>query len=257
MHILRISLFSVIALAAALPARSDLIHQYVFDGNADDQITTGGINGLLHGNATASGGILTLDGNGDYVTFASAILPGTGDFSLLFSAEFACCSRQEIFSQSGPGGKPFYIGPEGTELRLGDHYAAYDGSWNPTNNPDPLYNGAGGCGGACTGVEAPNDNAWHDYAFIVSSGTATFYIDGILRATFAGFDLGAGSSAIGQQYIGGEYLNGAVKNMLVYDNALSLQEIQAYGEAPEPGTVFLMGTALIGAALVKRRKRTA
>jgi hypothetical protein len=250
-NFIKLPFFAALAIAATLPAHGALIHEYTFDGNVNDQV--GLADGTLHGDATAVGGTLTLDGNADWVSFNQNLIPFGGEFSVMLSAQFTWGNTQEFLSQGNSGGPGFYIGPYGSEMRVGDNYG-----WTAV----PSFNGS--CGGACTGVEAPADNLWHDYAVTVSntgtSYTGAFYIDGILRATKSNYVMNGGSAltVLGAQFGGGsETLNGGIRDLQIYDNALSAAQVAAYGAAPEPGTIVLLGGALIGAGLISRRKRSA
>ncbi len=246
LNLSKLPLIAALAVAATLPAHSALIHEYVFDGNVDDQVGTA--NGTLHGDATATGGTLALDGVADWVSFDQNLIPFGSDFTVMLSAQFVYGSVEEFISQGSSGGPGFYMGPYGSEMRVGDNYG-----WTAT----PYY--SGNCGGACTGVEAPSDNAWHSYAVTVSGSDAAFYIDGILRATKSDYVTNGGSAltVLGAQFGGGqnENLNGGLRDLQVYNTALSAADITAAAEAPEPGTVALLGAALVGVGLVSRRKR--
>ena len=107
------SLFVLLLAAGAIPAFADaiLLHQYVFNGNVNDQIGTA--NGTLMGGAIASGGVLALNGSSSFVQFSSFIVPNTGSYSVsLFTQDEAggtspshdgngCCV--EFISQGGWG----------------------------------------------------------------------------------------------------------------------------------------------------------
>jgi hypothetical protein len=83
---------------------------------------------------------------------------------------------------------------------------------------------------------------------------------GALRATRSDYVTNAGSqlTALGAQFGGGqnENLNGAMRDLQIYDNALSATEVAEYSNTPEPGTIVLLGGALAGLGLIVRRKRT-
>jgi hypothetical protein len=244
---IKLPLAAALAIVATLPAHASLIHEYTFNGDVNDQV--GSADGTLHG-ATASGGILSFDGVDDYVSFASDLIPFGSDFTVMFGAEFAYGTRQEFISQGSSSGPGFYIGPYWDEMRVGDNYG-----WTAT----PYFSGS--CGGACTGVQAPGDNGWHTYGVTVSGSDAAFYIDGILRATKSNYVTNSGSAltVLGAQFGGGqnENLNGGLRDLQIYNNALSAAQVEAYSQAPEPGTLLLLGGALAGVALKPRRKRSA
>ncbi|HEY4089292.1 MAG TPA: LamG domain-containing protein [Bryobacteraceae bacterium] len=245
---MKLPLFAGLAIAATLPAHGALIHEYTFNGNVNDQV--GLDDGTLHGDATATGGTLTLDGNADWVSFGSDLIPFGSDFTVMLNAQSVFGVVQEFISQGNSGGPGFYLGPYGSEIRVGDNYG-----WTAT----PDFNGS--CGGACTGVEAPSDNAWHSYAVTVSGSNGAFYIDGILRATKSNYVTNGGSAftVFGAQFGGGqnENLNGGLRDVQIYDNALSAAQVAAYSDTPEPDTIVLLGGALAGLGLIARRKRIA
>jgi hypothetical protein len=245
-NFIKLPLLAAMAIGATLPVHGALIHEYVFNGNVNDQVGTA--NGTLHGDAAAAGGTLVLDGNADWVTFNENLIPFGNDFTVMLSAQFTWGNTQEFLSQGNSGGPGFYLGPYGSEMRVGDNYG-----WTAT----PSFNGS--CGGACTGVEAPADNGWHTYAVTVSGTNGAFYIDGILRATKSNYvtNGGVALTVLGAQFGGGqnENLNGGLRDLQIYNNALSAAQVAAYGSAPEPGTVVLLGGALLGAGLIARRKR--
>jgi hypothetical protein len=54
-----------------------------------------------------------------------------------------------------------------------------------------------------------------------------------------------------------ENLHGGLRDLQIYNNALSAAQVAAYSNSPEPGTIVLLGGALAGLGLVSRRKRTA
>lgn len=247
-NLMKLPLFATLAIAATLPAHGALIHEYTFNGNVNDQV--GLVNGTLHGDASATGGTLTLDGNADWVSFGSDLIPFGSDFTVMLNAQFTWGATQEFLSQGNSGGPGFYLGPYGSEMRVGDNYG-----WTAT----PFFNGS--CGGACTGVEAPSDNGWHSYAVTVSGSDGAFYIDGILRATTNHYVTNGGSAltVLGAQFGGGqnENLNGGLRDLQIYDNALSAAQVAAWSDTPEPGAIVLLGSALTGLGLIARRKRIA
>jgi hypothetical protein len=250
---IKISMLTCMALVAIGPAHSTLIHQYTFNGNVNDQVG-GGVNGSLVGDASATGGVLTLDGTGAWVAFGGSFLvPTVGDFSVMLFAKYTFDGNvHEFISQGNSGGPGFYIGPYGNEMRVTDNYG-----WTAT----PFFSGS--CGGACTGIEAPSDGAWHHYALVRSGSIAEFFIDGISRGTRSGLSIGgANPTILGSQFGGNsELFNGQMQDVRIYDNALSHAAVQEVSNGPsatpEPGSALLLGSALLGAGLFARRKRAA
>jgi hypothetical protein len=105
-------------LVAAAPGHTALIHHYTFNGNVDDQ--AGDVNGTLVGDASAAGGVLTLDGTGDWVSFGSNFLvpDGGDDFTVTLFAKFVYDGNvHEFISQWNSGGPGFTSAP--TEMRSG------------------------------------------------------------------------------------------------------------------------------------------
>ena len=250
-NVLHLSMLAGMGFLAAGPAHSGLIHQYTFNGNVNDQVG-GGVNGTLVGDASAAGGVLTLDGSGDWVSFGSNFLvPTSGSYSVLLFAKFTYDGNvHEFISQGNSGGPGFYIGPYGNEMRVSDNYG-----WTAT----PSFSGS--CGGVCTGIEAPSDGDWHHYALVVSSGSAEFFIDGISRGTRSGFSIGGASpTVLGSQFGGNwELFNGMMQDVRIYDNALSTSAVQEIianqSGVPEPGSAVLVGSVMLVAGLLKRRQR--
>ncbi len=250
---LKISMLAGICLATALPAHSALIHQYVFAGNVDDQ-GTGGVNGtLVGGGATATGGVLQLDGTA-WVTFGSYLVPTTGNYSVLLFAQYNYDGNvHEFISQGGSGGPGFYIGPYGNEMRVTDNY-----NWTAT--PDF---GGGSCG-FCTRIAAPLDGNWHHYALVVTGSSAEFFIDGISRGTRGSFGIGAGGNPtiLGSQFGGNsELFKGQMSDVRIYDNALTGAQVAAISAedsgVPEPASVTLLAGALLAMTLRARRSGVA
>jgi hypothetical protein len=215
----------VLGVAISLPAASaTLIHAYDFQGNVNDLV--GSENGTLVGGATASGGVLTLNGVDGYVQFASHLIP-SGSYSVRFSAAgpTAWDNYFEMISQGGDYG--WYIGgdPNNGHIRASD-------AWSDI------------------GLAFPTDGRQHQYGLVVDAGanTSKLFIDWILRAsvpyaltvsTTTGTD-----TRLGRQYGGwGEYLDGTMGGLQIYSGALSDSEM-----VPEPSALLLAagGLCLLG-----------
>src|SRR5258708_37006663 len=84
---LPMTLFVACALGGPAHGAAVLVHNYQFQGNAND--LTGSANGTLINGATATGGVLSLSGS-QYVQFGSHIVSTSGSYSVfLFSQETA------------------------------------------------------------------------------------------------------------------------------------------------------------------------
>ncbi len=260
----KVATLGALCLFAALPAQSDLIHHWTFDGDVNDSGsvpytgTLAGAGGPV-GLPTVSGGVLTLDGVDDYVSFGPTaflvpIAPEFGplSFTIMLNAEFSGFPGSDFFSQGG-GGHALYMGPDGTEMRVTDNYHFWDDlGKTPVNG--------GGCGSGadnCTGIATPADGAWHNYALTVDGSNAAFYIDGILQATRAGFILSDGGIpfVLGRQFNSSEYFGGSLSDVRIYDTALSGAEITDVTAAPEPQSFVLLLSAMSGVILLRRKLR--
>ena len=250
----------------ATPAHSSLIHHYEFFAGVTDSGSVP-ISGTLAGSGgsglpTATGGVLTLDGVDDFVSFGPdtylvPIAPSFGslNFTVMLFAKFSSNGTQDFYSQGG-GGHALYMGPNGIEMRVTDNYHF----WTTVDSP---VNG-GGCGSGsdnCTGVATPSDGEWHNYALTASGSDAAFYIDGVLKATRSGFILSDGGVAtvLGRQFNSSEYFGGSLSDVRIYDIALAGSEVfeiaTGLSAAPEPQSALLLFGALIATVSVARRRR--
>ncbi len=230
----------------ALPVQAQT-HFWDFNtsGIVNDLGTGPAASGTLFGGATVSGGVLNLDGSTGYVQFSSHLVPTVPSYSVTLFARAAAGANfghKEFISQGFSGGPGFYIGLDfnGTNMRASDPW--------------------GGVGGA----QFIADNTFHHYALTVSSTNAWFYIDGALMATRgSSFTTTAGGTAtrLGKQFAPfSEYFNGALDDVRIYDRVLSSQEIDALADGPvtatpEPASILLLATGLMGVALITRRHR--
>jgi hypothetical protein len=224
---------ALIAATVAFPlAGATLIHQYVFQGNVNDQVGTA--DGSLQGGASASGGLLMLDGDGDYVQFAAHLIPTSGSYSVTFIATGPTSfdGYFEMISQGMGGGNGWYIGADSANgmIRASDQWLD-------------------------TGVPYPTDGQPHRYALVVDTTAATsgLFLDGVLENTSTsaivvsalGFD-----TRLGRQFGGiSEYFTGTMADVRIYSGALTAGEVAG---VPEPSGWLLAATGL--AALRLRRR---
>lgn len=235
---------AAIAIAAA-PAQAQLIHHWDFSTNADDQVG-GAVPASFFGTAAVGGGVLHLGAAGR-VEYSSHLVPTSNDYSVAFFARTTgnqCCIA-EFISQGYSGGPGFYIGSDG-----GNGLRATDSWYHPTGN-----------GGGFN-----QDGAFHHYALTVSAtnNDSWFYIDGV-QVGSRGFAIatttGGSNTRFGDQFCCyGEYFNGDLDDVRIYTNTLSSQQVAALANpavnvTPEPASLALLGTGLLGMAGVVRRRR--
>ena len=160
----------------------------------------------------ANGGSTTFafDGNDDYAQGPEGVVPVTGEFTVSVWAKQDSHNPnelREIFAQ----GRNLYLGyaPGGT-IRVGD-------SWGNT------------------GVLYPTDSQWHHFSVVRSTDNTYLYIDGVLAATKGSAIPSPNQNAFGQvwdytfrigsQWGGGEFFNGNIDEIQVWNYAQSQSSI--------------------------------
>jgi hypothetical protein len=228
----------LLSLSAAFVANASLIHHYTFNGNVDDQVLIDSENGTLLGDATAIGGVLSLDGSGDYVQFGAHLVPfGTNTVALLVRSFGPQATITELISQGASGGPGYYIGTDGgAGFRLTDQWGA-------------------------PGIAFPAaDGEWHRVA-LVYDGEYRVYVDGDLKGA-SGSKLAAGNGGsdtrFGRQFSPyDEYFNGDLADVRIYNTALGASEVAALSNqlaaVPEPSSMLLIGAGTVLLALRRRR----
>jgi len=239
------------------PSEGALVGYWNFDNPASVGQAQVSDNLETVGNAAYSasgryGGGLQLDGVGDYLrkdaalSLATGLPTGDSSFTVMAWIRTTAVARNGIigWGNFGTAGQvhAFRTGPTaGEELTHYSWGAAYD---IDESTGSAIFNGQ-----------------WHHVAATYDSATGlkTLYFDGAqLGSTFAVPDLAitAQNFRIGatNHPFGTEEFNGTMDEMKVYNNALTLSEIQA-AAVPEPSgvTLWLIGGALIGG--IRRRPR--
>ena len=99
---------------------------------------------------------------------------------------------------------------------------------------------------------------WQHIAVVVVEGDATFYLDGSnigtvtdgrnANTTSNPYHIGASAISNSDRFVG------LIDDLRVYDVALSDEDISALATIPEPSTVCLLGLAVAGLGLSRRRR---
>ena len=144
---------------AVLPSvpRNGLLGEWLFTVNAAD--TSGnGNNGSFVGDAAVTGGVLVLDGAGDWVTVGT-IARGTGDFSWSMWVKTSA-SGGALFGQSGWPYGAYNIRIDSGHIGLGQITDTATAAWDPVN-----------------GTETFNNNSWRLVTFTRTGGAYKSYVD--------------------------------------------------------------------------------
>lgn len=234
-------LFVAAALAATMMSFSAAhavtpIHAYEFDGDVSDSV--GSADGTLQGGASISAGRLLLDGNNDYVSFTSHLVPTSGDYSVFIRLNGTpnLGGYTEIISQGFSSGTGFFIGTApGGGMRFTDTIL----------NP---------------GVSYPSGEV--ELLLTKNASGTRFYIDGtqvFSTATLAANGPGGSPTYFGRQFDPyGEFFAGSIDAIRIYDSAiLPSGVIEPTAGIPEPSSwaMLLFGFGVTGAMLRQRRTR--
>ncbi|MBI5360864.1 MAG: DUF2341 domain-containing protein [Planctomycetes bacterium] len=162
------------------------------------------------------GNALNFDGTGDYVNVGTSLI-GTGGTNytveVWFNTPDQVAGFRELVSQwtNATSGNAFFLGTASNDdFRVSDNWININiGTWTT--------------------------NEWHHLACISTTTNAYLYFDGILKAV-KGSALsytGTGPVIIGRQgeFAGGEYWNGSIDEVRIYNRVLSDVEIKAHYDA--------------------------
>jgi len=203
---------------ATSAATSGLVSAFGFDEGSgsvvrDQSGRTGSINGATWA-AGVSGGGLSFNGVNDYVTVADASPLDLTD----------AMSLAAWVNPSNIGGWQTAILKEAAP---GLAYALYA---SDNNNRPAVYINTGGSDIEATAAGPLTENAWTHLAATYASGMLKLYVNGQLAASrqHAGSIItSAGALQFGGNNVWGEYFEGRLDNVAVYNVALSASEIAA------------------------------
>ena len=235
----RLAFFLVLALTCATPRADAQTLLYYFDFNSGVTDSVGGsVTGSLAGGASVSGGAVVFDGSSGQVAFTQKLVPTSGSYSVTFSAKqsIAQTNYMEFISQGSSGGPGFYIGQNPSAgIRVTD-------SW------------------ISTGFPMPSVGQWHYWALTVdaTAGNSKLYLDGVLQGTLGlaiSTTTGGDVTRLGKQFSPyGEYFNGSMDDLRIFNGALSAAQVSALTSVPEPHEIWLLSAGL-GVLLLKSRRR--
>jgi len=212
------------------PGNKSAVHLDM-NGNLDDTATGGTVadNGRAYGDAATVGGVLTLDGTGDYVDFANSADINTGthaerSVSVWFKTSDAA-GTQFIYAEGG-GVRSLQIYTEnGTLKAKGYNDPANENNWDSAN-PTILD----------TGINVA-DGEWH-HVVITTKGPDSdplqgldptgfkIYLDGTLADQGTGGAIyGHANAHIGSDYNGNNTFEGEIEEFQLYNAALDTDEV--------------------------------
>ena len=154
-------------------------------------------------------GSIAFDGSDDYVTgIGSSIVPtSTAPYTVsVWCYRNTNSGYKELLAQwtNANSGNSFFFGFDSSAVRFTDN-------WNPI-----------------TVAGAGNTNVWMNLVGVYTVSNAYIYLNGVLAATKgSGFTYtGTGPLIIGRQgELNGEYFDGRISNVLIYNRALTASEI--------------------------------
>lgn len=238
-------------------ASAALVGHWEFDNAGNVGEATVSDNLLANGDAAYSasgkiGGALALDGSGDFLALAGGALPtglptGASSYTIAAFIQTTSNSRQGIagWGNYGSGGQ------------VNAFRTTETGEFGTTGGLLNYGWGGGNDYGQGAGGTAPGDiynGDWNHVAVTYDGTTKRLYFNGVELGSGSGaiaLNIGAANFRIGSTN-GGEFFNGLIDDVRVYNTAESGATIAGLAAAPEPGSLALLG---LGGLCVLRRRR--
>ncbi|MDC0281265.1 hypothetical protein OAL03_06850 [Akkermansiaceae bacterium] len=211
-------LFVSCGFAVGQDLTTGLVASYSFDEDVIDESENDN-DGTLEGGAVVKRGLLDLNGINSWVSFGAGVIPSQGNYSVAMQVNSRNPSGpyQEILSQSGAI-VDFYLGVTSPNIRVS----------------------SGNVPGGDTGIPYINDGELHTLVYVINNDLqrTLLYYDGTLVKEYAfGLSLGGVRTSgfrIGRQHSNfGEYFDGQLDNLLIYDRALKPSEVVFYDSDPD------------------------
>jgi hypothetical protein len=190
-----------------------LTHRYSFTNDASDSV--GSANGILHGNATASGGNLLLDGSDStYVELPPGLLQGYDAVTI---------DTWVTFTDTGTWSRLWYFGDDrADEFYLAPSVLGGSAHWFSTGFP---------IGGTTITISPAWTNVALHITCVYGNGTMEYYTNGVLHgksATTGRMDeVGNWFSWIGRSPYVDPFVNATVDEFRIYRGRLAPDEILA------------------------------
>lgn len=243
-------------------AKAELVAQWTFDDSSNVGKATVGsdltvVGGATYSSSGQSGGALSLDGSTGYLHLDGDALPTgvpTGNNSYTITAWI----KTTVFGEGMIGANSI--------VGWGNYGTAGGVNAFRTNRGvdggDGLTDYSWGPGYDIVRPGTVADGAWHFVAVTYDSSTLEkqLYLNGntlglSMTMPEGGLDVGAGSFRVGSTNNGGEFCNGLLDDVRIYNTALTSGEIATIAGVPEPSSLLLIISGLIGLLAYAWRKR--